>query len=286
MSNKVLVVGPLRCGVHKVSSVKLAAASVALALLIACAAEVAFLFSTTFMMGRIPMYDEFATRDFSRWNGLAKQVCCNAAAVVVDAPNWNSKSAVRFEINFHDPLVKGSHRSEFRLKATEFHQLYEYGFKIFVPPDWQSDQNEVVVMQMHNVPDIWKGEWGLAPPLELSLLNDTWVLRTARGRVPTWVDQRGGIRTDVPWSQPFERGKWSSWSFRTRWSLDGDGIVEVEKDGDLIFQRRGANCYDNLLAPYFKFGVYTPSWKYLSAPPEIKTRKMFFTDVFARALKS
>nr|WP_249150691.1 polysaccharide lyase [Bradyrhizobium sp. JYMT SZCCT0180] len=230
------------------------------------------------------MYDEFATRDFSRWSGLAKQICCNAAAVVVDAPNWNSKSAVRFEINFDDPLVRGGHRSEFRLKATEFRRPYEYGFKIFVPPDWQSDDNEVVVMQMHNVPDNWKGEWGLVPPLQLSLLNNTWVLRTAWGRVPTWLDRNGDIRHDLPWSQPFERGKWSSWTFRTKWSLDGDGNIEVEKDGDLVFQRHGPNCYDNLLAPYLKFGVYTPSWKYLSEPPELKTRKMFFTDVSAREL--
>lgn len=284
MSNKVLAAAPSRYGVHKISSVKLATASVVLCVLLACSAQVAYLFSTTFMMGRVPMHDDFSSRDFSQWNRLGKQICCKAAAVVVDAPSWSSKSAARFQINFDDPLVKGSHRSEFRLKATGFHRLYEYKFKIFVPPDWQSDHNEVVVMQMHNVPDIWKGEWGLAPPLQLSLLDDNWVLRTAWGRVPTWVDRTGDIRHDIPWSRAFERGKWSSWIVRTKWSLDREGIVEVEKDGDLIFRKRGANCYDNLLAPYFKFGVYTPSWKDLSEPPEFKTRTMFFTDVSAREL--
>lgn len=269
---------------HKISLVKLATTGVVLCILFACAAEVVFIFSSTFLMGRIPIFDEFATRDLSRWTGLAKQVCCSGAAVVVDAPKWTSKSAVRFEINFHDPLVKGSHRSEFRLKATEFHRLYEYELKIFVPPDWQSDNNEVAVMQMHNVPDNWKGEWGLAPPLELSLLNNTWVLRTAWGRVPTWFDRKGDIHHDVPWSQPFERGKWSSWIIRTRWSLDEDGIIEVEKDGNVILQRHGANCYDNLLAPYLKFGAYAPTWIHLSLPPELKTREIFFTDVSAREL--
>lgn len=269
---------------RKISFVKLAVAGVAFCVLIACAAEAIFLFSSIFLMGRIPLFDEFATRDFSRWSGLAKQVCCSGSVVVVDAPNWNSKSAVRFKINFHDPLVKGSHRSEFRLQATEFHRLYEYGLKIFVPADWQSDDNEVAVMQMHNVPDNWKGEWGLAPPLELSLLDNIWVLRTSWGRVPTWLDRRGDIHHDVPWSQPFERGKWSTWIFRTKWSPDGDGIIEVEKDGHLILQRRGANCYDNLLAPYLKFGTYVPSWIYLSVPPELKTREIFFTDVSAREL--
>jgi hypothetical protein len=271
-------------GVHKISFVKLAASGVVLCVLIACAAEAVFLFSSIFMMGRIPMRDEFATRDFSQWSGLQKQVCCDEAATVVDAPNWNSKSAVKFKINFHDPLVKGSHRSEFRLKATGFHRLYEYGLKIFVPPDWQSDNNQVLVVQMHNVPDNWKGEWGLAPPLELSLLNDTWVLRTAWGRVPTWLDRKGDIRHDMRWSQPFERGKWTTWIFRTRWSLDRDGIIEVEKDGNVVFQRHGANCYNNLLAPYLKFGVYAPAWVHLSNPPEPKTREIFFTDVFAREL--
>ncbi|MGY8661357.1 polysaccharide lyase [Bradyrhizobium sp. UFLA05-109] len=269
---------------RKIFSVKWATAAVVLCVLIACAAEVVFLYSSIFLMGRIPLSDEFATRDFSRWNGLAKQVCCSGSAVVVDAPNWSSKSAVRFEINFQDPLVKGSHRSEFRLQATEFHRLYEYGLKIFVPEDWPSDKHEVAVMQMHNVPDNWKGEWGLSPPLELSLLDDTWVLRTARGRTPTWLDRKGDIRHDVAWSQPFERGKWSSWIFRTKWSLGGDGIIEVEKDGNLILQRHGANCYDNLLAPYLKFGAYAPTWIHLSVPPEFKTREIYFTDVFAREL--
>ena len=47
--------------------------------------------------------------------------------------------------------------------------------------------------------------------------------------------------------------------FRAKWSLDGDGIIEVEKDGNVVFQRHGANCYNNLLAPYLKFGAYAPT---------------------------
>src|SRR5258705_7065585 len=169
----------LRYGMRRISSVKLVTTGIVLCVLIACAAEAVFLFCSIFMMGSIPLYDDFATRDFSQWKGFSKQVCCNRSAVVVDAPNWDSKNAARFEINFDEPIVKGSHRSEFRSKATEFHRLYEYGLKIFVPPDWQSDNNQVVVTQMHNTPDYWKGEGGLVPPLELSLLNNTWVLRTA-----------------------------------------------------------------------------------------------------------
>ncbi|WP_377827475.1 polysaccharide lyase [Bradyrhizobium lupini] len=265
---------------HKI--VKLATASVVLGLLLACAAEAVFLSSSIFLMGRIPMHDEFATRDFSQWSRLARQTCCNGSAMVLDAPNWNSKSAVKFTISFNDPLVKGSHRSELRLKATEFHRLYEYGLKIFVPPDWRSDINQVIVTQMHNVPDNWRGEPGLQPPLELSLANDSWVIRTAWGRAPTWLDPKGDTRHDMPWSQPFERGKWTSWTFRTKWSLDDDGIIEVEKDGHAVFQRRGANCYDNLLAPYLKFGAYAPGWVGLSVPPKIGTREIFITDVFAR----
>ena len=153
-----------------------------------------------------------------------------------------------------------------------------------MPLDWRSDSNEVAVMQMHNVPDNWKGEWELSPPLELSLLNDIWVLRTARGRAPTWFDRKGDIHHDVAWSQPFERGKWTSWIVRTKWSLDEDGIIEVEKDGNLILQKHGPNCYDNLLAPYLKFGVYVPTWINLSLPPEFTTREIFFTDVSAREL--
>lgn len=51
-------------------------------------------------------------------------------------------------------------------------------------------------------------------------------------------------------------------------------MIEVEKDGNLILQRHGANCYDNLLAPQVKFGAYAPTWSDLSVPPEFKTREI------------
>lgn len=272
----------LRYGMRRISSVKLVTTGIVLCVLIPCALEAVFLFCSIFMTRSIPLYEDFATRDFSQWKGFSKQVCCNWSAVVVDAPNWDSKNAARFEINFDDPIVRRSHRSEFRLKPTEFHRLYEYGLKIFVPPDWQSDNNQVVVTQMHNTPDYWKGEGGLVPPLELRLVNNSWVLMTAWGQVPTWFDRKGDIRYVKSWSQPFERGKWTSWIFRTKWSLDEDGIVEVEKDGNLVFQKHGPNCYNNLFAPYLEFGAYAPTWLDLSVPPEFKTRVVFFTDVFAR----
>ncbi|MGY3234523.1 MULTISPECIES: polysaccharide lyase [unclassified Bradyrhizobium] len=274
----------LSYGVRRIPLVKLAIAGIVLFVLIAFVLEAIFLFCSIFMTRSIPLYDDFATRDFSQWKGFSKQVCCDRSAVVVDAPNWDSKSAARFEINFDDPIVRGSHRSEFRVQPTEFHRLYEYGLKIFVPLDWQSDNHQVVVTQMHNTPDRWKGEGGLVPPLELRLLNNSWVLMTAWGQVPTWFDRKGDIRYVKSWSQPFERGKWTTWSFRTKWSLDEDGIIEVEKDGKLVFQKHGPNCYNNLFAPYLEFGAYAPSWVNLSVPPEIKTREVFFTDVFAREL--
>lgn len=247
-------------------------------------AEACFLAVSLYAMGTIPFQDDFSSRDFAHWNGWMRQSCCEHSASVGDAPSWRNKSAARFDISYDDPLIKGSHRSEFRLKATDFHKVYEYSIKIYIPEDWRFDDIPVFVMQMHNVPDNWKGESGLPPPLALDIVDNAWVLRSAWGRTPTWFDRAGDIHKQDLWTQELERGKWTSWVFRTRWSTEDDGFIEVEKDGVRVLQTHGANCFNNLLAPYFKFGAYAPAWRYLKAPPDIERRVVYITDILAREL--
>lgn len=244
-------------------------------------AEGGFLVVSLFMMGELPFSDDFAA-GFSQWNVFMRQNCCAHSADIVDAPLQGGKTAARFELHFDDRPIKGSKRSEFRLAASRFGVDYEYCFRIFLASDWAPDSPATVLMQMHNVPDLWKGEFGLTPPIAIQIEGGAWVIRAAHGRTPNWFDPRGDIRDEVVWRAPADFGNWSAWRMRVRWSLAEDGYVAIEKDGAVIVDLKGPNAYDNLLAPYMKFGVYVPAWKTAPAPPRVQIRSAIFTDIEAR----
>ncbi|QGM99220.1 polysaccharide lyase [Methylocystis parvus] len=265
----------------KTQSFKIVLAIVALAALSGFVAELGFLSVSLFAMGGWPFIDDFSD-GFAAWNVFMRQTCCGHSATVVDAPLLAGKKAASFELRFEDETIKGSKRSEFRLSATRFGVEYDYRFKIFVPQDWVPDESATLLMQMHNVPDLWKGESGLAPPIDLEIVQDAWVVRVAKGKTPNWVDRVGEVEEKTIWRAPVDLGKWTEWRIRLRWSTDEDGYVEIEKDGAKIVDRKGANSYDNLLAPYMKFGVYVPAWKKMASPPRAARRSALFTDIAAR----
>jgi len=267
----------------KSRSLKIVIALPVLVLLLGTLAEAGFLAVSLYAMGGRPFAEDFE-EGLGAWNSFMRQTCCGHSARVVDAPLLPGKKAASFELRFDDDPIKGSKRSEFRLAATHFGEEYEYRFKIFVAPDWVPDEPATILMQMHNVPDLWKGEFGLAPPLDLEIDRDAWVIRGARGKTPNWFDRHGDIVEEAIWRAPVDFGTWTDWRMRVRWSTGADGYVVIEKDGAKIVRREGANSYDNLLAPYMKFGVYVPAWKKMTSPPLVTRRTAQFADIEARRI--
>jgi hypothetical protein len=226
-------------------------------------------------------HDSFATGDLRSWHGFGmQQLCCDYSARVEDAPHRPSEQAVKFVLKRSDPDVKGSRRAELRLHSAEWDHEYNYAMRIFLPADWVSDAIPVTIVQWHNVPDLWRGEWGLPSVLRLDVVGDEWSVVLDWGKGPDWVDHHQDVHSTVLWHGPLDRQHWTDWVFRVKWSQGDDGLVEVQKDDALLARHVGPTGYNDALAPYLKIGLYVPTWKiFPDRPSATDRREIWFSDV-------
>lgn len=217
----------------------------------------------------------------SAWDRVGAAELCCAHSAVVDAIQGDE--ALRFTVNLADDSVKGRKRAELRLPAAVMGATVEYQVDVLIENDWVSDGIPVTVLQWHGVPDIWFGEHGRPPPLRVLLLEDEWW-------IPVQWD--GNRVSDLPlvsdaalrgsellWRGPLAKGERVRWRFEVKWSPDADGMVRVWKDGELIIERDGANCYRDVLAPYFKYGLYAPTWDEQPERSRTDTRSLVVDNV-------
>ena len=156
-----------------------------------------------------------------------------------------------------------SYRTELRLKARfDFNKEHWLTYKILVPNSWQNDETGLITAQMHGIPDKDLGEPYRNPNIGLSLRGDTWVIS---GK---WDNKRVTLNKGYAgqWSKEvgrLKKGVWETWVFRMTLSYTetGNGRLTIWRDGKQVFDRKGPNSYNDLKAPYFKFGLYKPSWR-------------------------
>ena len=232
----------------------------------------------------LPFADNFESADLRHWQGLGwQQLCCAHSMAVVRDPGGASGHAARFELRRGDPLVRGSARAEVRLPAAELGATYRYAFAIWLPPDWQADAAPAMLVQWHSVADKLLLEAGVSPPLRVAAVGEQWIVDNIwdSARVSHWPGQRDehpdGAR--LLWSGPLERGRWVRWEFVVRWSWQGDGLVEIIKDGVPLVRASGPNTYRDLIGPYMKAGLYVPRWADASEPQRLRQRVAYIDDI-------
>jgi hypothetical protein len=237
----------------------------------------------------MPFTIDFDSRGLGGWVWTgALQFCCDHSASVVDDPVASSNPVVPGNkvlsvlLRREDPLVKGSKRAEFRTRAASLGSSYQYGWRSFVPADWQPDDTPVSFAQWHNVQDLALAEQGVPPPLQLWIIRDRVqvVTRSDAHRISslyfgwTWAGE-----PQVLWSGPLEKGRWTNWSFQIRWSYGMDGIVKAWKDGIQIIDYHGPNAFNDMTGPYLKLGIYISDWADPAFPSQIRKRSIMFDDV-------
>ena len=189
----------------------------------------------------------------------------HGAAIQPD-PLIASGNAVRLEVRRDDPLSNNRRRSELVPRVNrdefEFGTDYFYQFRMYLPPEWETDEVADVVAQWHGRPDRDLGEPFRRPPLSLSVDGENFelVTRSDSAQVNSTSDPGKTFTELTAWTGPIERGRWIDWGFHIRWSYDGDGIIRIWKDGQHIHTHRGANTYNDANAPFFKLGVYKWIW--------------------------
>lgn len=207
----------------------------------------------------IMFQDDFRAGSLDRWqfseNDQYRLAAANPERIqLVDAPGLPEGSkAVRFVVN----RAPNSFRSEISLPHEEGFQERWYGERVLIPEEWVFDPSKAVdiVMQWHGIPGNWKATY---PNLEISVGNDRWWIKQSVGS-----PQAGPIRTSQKLDAPVRRGVWVSWVIHAKWSPNEDGLLQIWKDGELVFDRKGPNVYGTIgveYTPYLKTGIYHPEW--------------------------
>lgn len=216
----------------------------------------------------------------------ALQACCDFSTSVVPVAGASDNAAARFEVRYSDPLVKGSHRSEIRLRPNPLRRDLWFQARLMLPGDWPPADERVIVMQWHGSRDFFLGEPGRVPPLELAAEGGEWRLITSwdsRRRTPDDDDDEVEGREEI-WTAPLEPGEWETLTFHIVWSYEDDGLIQLWRNGEFVVDRRGPNAHNDLFGPYLKFGAYVPDWKRLPAEPPVAVRQVFFDEVSASSV--
>ncbi|MGB7442968.1 MAG: heparin lyase I family protein, partial [Coleofasciculaceae cyanobacterium] len=199
---------------------------------------------------------------------------------LVDSPDGLG-SAAKFQLSQNDPNVHSSKRSELALGLEPANAERWYGFKTFLPSDWQADPSFEIVTQWHAYPDFDLGEDWRSPPLNLLLRDNKWQIDSRWD--PKQVTENnnpepeGGKET--LWQGSYETGKWTDWVFHIDWSYQSDGLIEVWKDNQLVLENQGPNTYNDENGVYFKTGIYKPDWKYNPDKSATSTRTLYIDEV-------
>jgi len=231
-------------------------------------------------------YTGFEDENFESWTPqFSRQLCCDHSAQIVQDPVRNGQFSLRVQVSPDDPFIKGSKRAEFRSRAVPRNHDYWYAFSMYLPSPWPFSTHPVILAQWHGVPDKIVGEAGRFPPLSVKVIGDELLIESVSG--DQWINKwlflpQAEYTRTILYSEKLTPDIWSDWLFHVVWSPDTDGLVEVWKNGKEIVQLKGPNTYRDLVAPYFKFGVYAYTWgKSDDAIPE-GPRVAVYDDIFIR----
>lgn len=181
------------------------------------------------------------------------EICCSHS-VSAEAGH------LRFELRASDDPVAGGWRSELALRRGAFGRDERYCFDVRLPAAY-ADRPPVTIAQWHAIPDRIFGEGGRPPPLRIVVADGRWHL--ALNEDPRWLSGLALFGAEplagrALWTGPVRWQAWTRWCVEVRWDPEGGGRIHARLDDAVVADWRGTTGYRDLLAPYFKLGVYVP----------------------------
>ncbi|MGY8770167.1 MAG: polysaccharide lyase [Pirellulales bacterium] len=173
---------------------------------------------------------------------------------IADAPGLSEElKAVRFTV----PRAANSYRAEISLPSENGFNARWYGVSLYVPAEWEIDSGKPadIVIQWHAVPGNSKPTY---PNMSIAIQNNHWFVRRNYGS-----PQAGPKRIKTKLDDPLQPGRWVSWIIHARWSPKNDGLIQVWRDDQLVYDNPGPNVYGTIgkdYTPYLKTGIYHPEW--------------------------
>ena len=173
--------------------------------------------------------------------------------------------------------------SAYTIIALTIGEEYWMGFSMYIPEDYvceTGDRTHEMHMQIHGVPD--PGEVDLNPCSAIYFIEDKIQIsyradsKKFSGATPEEVEytRKGGYTLSEPWTN--DRGKWTDWVFHFKLSYNSDGWMKVYKNGKLVVDDKGGNCYNDIQGPHITIGTYKVAWK--NGKTEADERTVFFDE--------
>lgn len=196
--------------------------------------------------------------------------------------------SLRMEVRKTDPDADGSKRSEINVPpVSEQFEEHWYCVSILLPSggaeDYALDPGSMeLITQWHGVPD--GGEPWLPSILSLITRNGNYQIHrrwdtNAMSSPPIPVEE-----IDLG-SYLGDKGQWVDWIFHIKWGWleSHNPILEVYKNGVKVLDRNGLpNTTNDLLAPYWKLGIYKWEWKENPSLSSIDKRIVYYDSVLVR----
>jgi len=140
---------------------------------------------------------------------------------------------------------------------------YWIGYSIFFADGYKSPvgYEYVVHHQYHSVCDKpptcdWT-EGRRNPILTISTKNGDWMSCTQWDSQLCTPLRKVGVESVQSFYDPFSTGQWYDFVINIRWSYGADGFLKIWKNGVLVTDRTGGNCFNDVKGPYMKIGIYT-----------------------------
>lgn len=210
--------------------------------------------------------------DYFKSGWKMAQTCCDYSLQRSKQVARSGNYSLRVSLNSQDKNVAGGKRSELAMGAEMNPQVDRwYGFSIFIPEDYQTDDQSEIFAQWHDAAPV---SLIRSPPVSLHLYRGQWRIALY------WGAQK--FTTKLTASKKlidmgaFERNKWTDFVFHIKFSYTDNGILEVWKDGKQLVNYVGPNFYNDDNGPYFKIGLYKYPWNSGKNLPQ--SNKVFYID--------
>jgi hypothetical protein len=211
--------------------------------------------------------------------------CSGKCPIVTEKIAYNGKHSLKVDVDYYDSY--NNYRTELQEEGfANYDDVFWYNFSIYLPESYKTDSVWEVVAQWHGYPDFGLGENWRQPPLALLTTNGVWRVKS-KWDIKANTFESGEIVYDG--EENWELGAqktdvWVNWVFNVKWSFEGDGLIKVWKDGQLVINKKGPNTFNDETAPYFKAGMYK-GWQGSPKLSEdnVTSRELYLDDIMIKA---
>jgi len=233
--------------------------------------NILFLFLVSSINAQIIFEDGFEDDDLNTthwgvtWWTPSGQLDQGIDPEIVTSPVRYGKHAVKIRAQHNWSGISDYSRTELTANRSDngshhtfFYPGKEYwiGFSVYIPNDWEIDnKSQEGIFQLHG-----NGNED-TPSLAFIIDGDEWFW-SIRWQDEFEAPENPNDRVDLGRIK-YEKGEWVDWVMHVKFSYsnNGDGFMQVWKNGKSLFSRKGPNCYNDgkkIRGP--QTGIYKWDW--------------------------